>query len=349
GAHPWCRPSRTPPPLRRHPPSGSPRSSRPPDGSVLRTPRRSRRTSALPVPRGHTLPVLIGLTRPYFTGGVYSSSMTETWAAIILALASALSQAFGTVMRHRTATRPGQGAGGGLGVLTSRYWWAGMGISLVGFLFQGLALAFGSLILVQTMAVLSLIFALPLGAWFTGRRITKTELFWGHVLAACVIILVTFGRPTGGELHPPWTAWTLACGAGFLVIAILLRVSRNRADRDRALLLGVAGGTAFAYVALLTKGVADRFAVGGVGGVVTLQQMSCSAGAVHQAVPASTVTTPVVSLVLGVAVLGEWFDVDGAGIALLAGTLVVMAVATVLLAHKEVSPGDRSGVPGDRS
>ena len=289
--------------------------------------------------------------------------MTETWAAIILALASALSQAFGTVMRHRTATRPGQGAGGGLGVLTSRYWWAGMGISLVGFLFQGLALAFGSLILVQTMAVLSLIFALPLGAWFTGRRITKTELFWGHVLAACVIILVTFGRPTGGELHPPWTAWTLACGAGFLVIAILLRVSRNRADRDRALLLGVAGGTAFAYVALLTKGVADRFAAGGVGGVVTtgevyglvvaavaaltLQQMSFSAGAVHQAVPASTVTTPVVSLVLGVAVLGEWFDVDGAGIALLAGTLVVMAVATVLLAHKEVSPGDRSGVPGD--
>lgn len=280
--------------------------------------------------------------------------MTETWAAIILALASALSQAFGTVMRHRTATRPGHGTGGVLGVLGNPYWWAGMGISLLGFLFQGLALAFGSLILVQTLAVLSLIFALPLGAWFTGRRITKTELFWGHVLAACVIVLVTFGRPTGGERRPTALAWWLACVVGVMVIAALLRVSRDRSGRDRALLLGVAGGIAFAYVALLAKGVAERFDAGGLGGVVTsgelyglavaavtaltLQQMSFSAGAVHQAVPASTVTTPVVSLVLGVAVLGEWFAVAGSGFILLVGTLGVMAVATVLLARKEVTP-----------
>src|SRR5699024_6630072 len=163
-----------------------------------------------------------------------SSSMTETWAAIILALASALSQAFGTVMRHRTATRPGQRPGGRLGVSASRYRWAGMGISLVGFLFQCLALAFGPLILAQTRAVVSLIVAPPLGAWLPGGRITEAALFWGHVLAACVIILVTCGRPTGGDLRPPGTAWTLACGAGFLVIATLLRVSRNRAVRDRA-------------------------------------------------------------------------------------------------------------------
>lgn len=278
--------------------------------------------------------------------------MTQTWAAVLLALASALSQAFGTVIRHRTATLPRAGGEGRLGVLTSRYWWFGMGVSLVGFALQGLALAFGTLILVQTLTVLSLTFALPLGAWFTHRQVTKTELFWGHVLVGCVIVLITFGRPTGGQDHPPWDAWLLACAAGILVVVILLRLSRGRSSRDRALLLGVAGGTAFAYVALLTKGVADRFADGGVVNVVTsgevyglgvaavvaltLQQMSFSAGAVHQAVPASTVTTPVISLALGVVVLGEWFDVDGAAIALLVATLAVMAVATVLLAHKEV-------------
>lgn len=181
-----------------------------------------------------------------------------------------------------------------------------------------------------------------------------------------MIVLVTFGRPTGGQLHPTWQLWALACGAGTLVVVALLRISRDRRSRDRALLLGVAGGTAFAYVALLTKGVADRLANGGVGGVVTtgelyglvaaavaaltLQQMSFSAGAVHQAVPASTVTTPVISLVLGVTVLGEWFNVDGPGWVLLGGTLAVMAVATVLLAHKEVStagPGSEAGAAGE--
>lgn len=279
--------------------------------------------------------------------------MTETWAAVLLALASALSQAFGTVMRHRTKGRAGGRLEGRFGVLASRYWWVGMGISLAGFVFQGLALAFGSLILVQTITVLSLTFALPLGAWITSRRVTKTELFWGHVLAGCVIVLVIYGRPTGGDAHPPWYEWALACAGGVLFVAVLLRLaSRRRRDGSRALLLGVAGGTAFAYVALLTKGMADRwhegglvevFTTGEVYGLVvvavvalTLQQMSFSAGDVHQAVPASTVTTPVVALGLGVVVLGEWFAVDGPELAILAVTLGVMAVATVRLAHKDV-------------
>ena len=281
--------------------------------------------------------------------------MTETWPAVLLALASALSQAFGTVMRHRPAGNGDHGAEGRFGVLTSRYWWAGMGVSLAGFLFQGLALAFGSLILVQTLTVLSLTFALPLGARFTHRRVTKTEMFWGSVLTACVVVIVVYGRPTGGEAHPPWHEWAVACGVGILVVGALVQVARVRAPAERgakALLLGVAGGTAFAYVAMFMKGVSDRYALGGVAEVVTtgelyclgvaavvaltLQQKSFSAGAVHQAVPASTVTTPVVALVLGFAVLDERVAVDGPELALLGATVVLMAVATVLLSRKDV-------------
>lgn len=282
--------------------------------------------------------------------------MTETWAAVILALASALSQALGTVMRHRTMDRAGGRIESRFGVLASRYWWSGMLISLAGFLFQGLALAYGSLILVQTISVTSLIFALPLGAWMNHRRVSKTELFWGHVLTACVMILVAFGRPTGGETHPPVWEWVAACAGGLVVVALLLNLARRRhAGGGRAVLFGVAGGTAFAYVALFTKGVTQRWHAGGVWEVattgevyalvfaavaaLTLQQMSFEAGAVHQAVPASTVTTPVASLVLGVVVLGERFAVDGVHLLTLGATLVVMAAATVALAHKEVSPG----------
>ena len=282
--------------------------------------------------------------------------MTETWAAVLLALASALSQALGTVMRHRTMDRAGGRLEGRFGVLASRYWWSGMLISLAGFAFQGLALAFGSLILVQTISVTSLIFALPLGAWMNHRQVSKTELFWGHVLTACVMVLVIFGRPTGGEAHPTFWEWVLACVGGLVVVGILLRFARRRhSNGGRAVLFGVAGGAAFAYVALFTKGVTQRWHSGGAWEVattgevyalgvaavaaLTLQQMSFEAGAVHQAVPASTVTTPVISLVLGVLVLGERFQVDGAHLVLLAVTLAVMAVATVALARKAVGPG----------
>lgn len=282
--------------------------------------------------------------------------MTETWAAVILALASALSQALGTVMRHRTMDRAGGRIESRFGVLASRYWWAGMLISLAGFLFQGLALAYGSLILVQTISVTSLIFALPLGAWMNHRRVSKTELFWGYVLTASVMVLVAFGRPTMGEAHPTFWEWVLTCVGGLVAVALLLHLARRRhVGGGRAVLFGVAGGTAFAYVALFTKGVTQRWHAGGVWEVattgevyalamaavaaLTLQQMSFQAGAVHQAVPASTVTTPVVSLVLGVVVLGERFAVDGLHLLTLGATMVVMAVATVSLAHKEVAPG----------
>ena len=282
--------------------------------------------------------------------------MTETWAAVLLALASALSQALGTVMRHRTMDRAQGRLESKFGVLASRYWWTGMTISLAGFAFQGLALAFGSLILVQTISVTSLIFALPLGAWMNRRRVSKTELFLGHVLTACVMVMVLYGRPTGGETHPPLWEWALACVGGVVVVAILLRIGRRRhTSGGRAVLFGVAGGTAFAYVALFTKGVTQRWHAGGAWEVattgevyalvvaavaaLTLQQMSFEAGAVHQAVPASTVTTPVISMVLGVVVLGERFAVDGLHLLALGATLAVMAAATVALARKEVGPG----------
>lgn len=295
--------------------------------------------------------------------------MTSTWVAVLLALASALAQAFGTVMRHRAPSNSEGGAKGLFSVLVSRYWWAGMAVSMAGFAFQALALGYGSLILVQTLCVLSLIFALPLGAWFTGRRVTKTELFWGLVLTGCVVVLLGYGRPTGAEDHPSGLTWVISCGAGVLVVGALMALAHGR-RRDgtplgggaRALLLGVAGGIAFAYVALLTKGVTNRWHEDGLSGILTsgelygliitgivalsLQQMSFAAGDVYQAVPASTVTTPVASMALGIGVLGERFAVDDARIVILAVALIVMATATVRLATRDIDPGPAVSGPG---
>ena len=279
--------------------------------------------------------------------------MSDTWLAVLLALGSALSQAYGAVMRHRTAEGSGPGVGGTVSALSEPLWWAGTLVSLLGFVLQGAALSYGSLLLVQPVTVLSLLFALPLGAHVTGRRVTVAEWLWGSLLTVCIGVIVVVGRPVGGEQHPPAWEWFVATAAGVAVMALLMWLGRGPFVKDKALLTGVAGGTAFAYVALFTKGVVDRWAAGGFGellvtgelyglvvaGVTALvvQQASFKAGAVYQAVPASTVTTPVVSIALGLALLDERFTTTPVEFDVLLGALAVMVLATVQLSRTDVA------------
>ena len=279
--------------------------------------------------------------------------MWQTWLAVLLALGSALSQAFGAVMRHRTAA-DAVGAGPAVSALRSPMWWAGTGVSGLGFVLQGAALAFGSLLLVQPVTVLSLMFALPIGARFMHRQVTRAEWFWGSVLTVCIVVIVVLGRPVGGETLPPWWQWLIAVALGVAAMTALLTIARGLLRKDRALLTGVAGGIAFAYVALFTKGVVDRWVLHGWSGVVlngefygllaagaialAVQQSSFTKGAVHQTVPASTVTTPVVAIALGLGLLGERFAEGPVSLAGLGVAVAVMMVATVQLSRAEV-PG----------
>src|SRR6202030_1127084 len=97
----------------------------------------------------------------------------------------------------------------------------GSALDGVGYLFQFLALRRGSLILVEPLLVLSLVFALPVAAWLDHRRISAAELTPTAVIApACVA---------------------------------LLRAA-NVGSRDRAAVLFALGsGMTFGYVAALTE------------------------------------------------------------------------------------------------
>ena len=58
-----------------------------------------------------------------------------------------------------------------LRLLKDKQWWLGSLVAAAGFGLQAAALAFGSVLLVQALLVTSLLFALPLSAWWVGRRI----------------------------------------------------------------------------------------------------------------------------------------------------------------------------------
>ncbi|SNY81420.1 hypothetical protein SAMN04244553_3014 [Nocardia amikacinitolerans] len=275
--------------------------------------------------------------------------------AIGFALVAALCIALSAVMRHWEAARvPDLDLGrlGAIGSLVHRpLWWFGTAVGAGGYVFQAMALGRGSVLLVQSLLVSSLLFALPLAATLSGRAIRRSEWLWALVLSVAIVVLLIVGDPRQGKQHVAAWHWALTAAIGVpLFVACLL--GARQPGRRRALLLGIAAGALFGLAAVLTKGVvtligegaaavfgsAETYALVVVGvAAVVLQQDSYQAGALQASLPAATVTEPVVAAALGILLLDEYFDVDGAHVILLALALTAMTAATLALARSAAS------------
>ena len=278
--------------------------------------------------------------------------------AVLFALASALTIAWGTVVRHRIAEEaPADGSLKGSpfwNAVSRPLWWAGTGTALLGYGLQVVALGFGTLLVVQPILVLSLMFTLPLAAKYDGRRISAHEMFWAGTLTIGVGVLVILGRPLPGDPQPPLERWLPALLIGAVVLITIERVAQLQIRRERALLLGIVTGALFGYVAVLSKAFVDIFIHGGVWAIVTnwetyalilgatlgtiVQQYSFNAGALKNSLPAMTISEPIVAFSLGYLVLGEKFQVSTvSGWLLMALAFIAMVAATVVLSRKGVS------------
>ncbi|RNE49081.1 DMT family transporter [Corynebacterium alimapuense] len=283
--------------------------------------------------------------------------MPSNLLAIVFALASALTIAWGTVVRHRIAEEaPADGSfkGSPLWNAISRpRWWAGTGTALLGYGLQIIALGFGTLLVVQPILVLSLMFTLPLAARYDGRRMYNSEIFWAGLLTIAVATLVLLGRPLQGSPQPPVEKWLPAILIGAVVLITVERIAQHQSNRNKALLLGLVTGALFGYVAVLSKAFVDIFVHSGFLAIFTawesyalilgatlgtiVQQYSFNAGALKNSLPAMTIAEPIVAFTLGYLVLGEKFQVDTIiGWAFMALALITMIISTVVLSRKGV-------------
>ncbi|WP_165241356.1 DMT family transporter [Corynebacterium lizhenjunii] len=270
--------------------------------------------------------------------------------AVLCALASALVVAWGTVVRHRIALR----ARGNVmrTAMRNPRWWVGTAAAVVAYALQLAALAFGTLLVVQPILVLSLMFTLPLAARYAGRRMPFHEVWWSVVLTVAVAVLVVYGRPTPAESADAPNHWPSALLLGAVAL-LALGGAGWYFRQQRALALGTACGMIYGYVALLAKAVVDAAVADSLWSVagnwklwllITLaaagtvvQQYSFHAGPLEHSLPAMTIVEPVVAFGLGYWVLGEQFQVSSAaGWALMAAALAAMAVATVVLSRSPV-------------
>jgi drug/metabolite transporter (DMT)-like permease len=276
--------------------------------------------------------------------------------AALLALGAAFFIAVGDVMHQRTAHDVTDEPVSHLGLFTrllrDRQWWLGSIVSGVGFGLQAAALGLGSVLLVQAVLVTSLLFALPINARLTHRRVTRFEWVWAGLLAVSVAVIVTVGNPTEGHSRASFETWTLVIavlGPALVACVIGARVFSGPVS---AVLLAMVSGALWGLFAVLTKGVVDRlddgilallktpelyaWVVVAVAGTAW-QQSSFRAGSLTASLPTMTVTEPIVGSVLGVVVLGEALRPGEAGWFTLVVAVAVMVFATAALARGEAA------------
>jgi drug/metabolite transporter (DMT)-like permease len=274
---------------------------------------------------------------------------------VLLALLAAVFLAIGIVVRQRATldvpAEDGVSAAMFLTLLRRPLWWAGTAAAIAGYVFQALALANGSLMLVQPILVSALLFALPLSARLAHRRVTRAEWLWAVLLTVALAVFVVLARTEPGDYEASIPLSALVAVICTAAVAACVIVAIKTMGWRRAVFLAVAVGVLFGVVAVLTKLVMHLLTHDGVRALLTtpvlyllavlgvvavfLQQSAFHAGSLQTSVPTMLVLEPLIAVVLGAVVLGEHMDVSRLDAVLITAATVAMAAATIALGRDE--------------
>ncbi|MDR2253234.1 MAG: DMT family transporter [Bifidobacteriaceae bacterium] len=280
--------------------------------------------------------------------------------AVAVALASALCFAGSFVAEQHAASRVSEERGKGLRLFRelarSPIWWAGACGDLFGFALQALALAFGSVVLVQPVLVTSMVFALPLAARWNGRRIQRADVGWSLVVVAALAVFTIVGDTSKGRVDDspqPWLWPAVAFGA---VCVCLLVTSWLTRGAGKALALGTLAGVTYGVIAPVTElvvvhlgplgalGLLRSWPVYALAALMLLgtawQQAAFHAGDLGASLPATQVLEPVVAVGLGFWVLDARLQTHGWGWVALAAAGAAMVIGTARLARGAARPSE---------
>ncbi|WP_254047414.1 DMT family transporter [Streptomyces aureus] len=291
---------------------------------------------------------------------------TGTVVAVLLSLVSAGGYALAAVAQSRlAAASPVQDGRGALRALLARgQWWSAVGLNAAGALAHVAALHYGPLTLVQPLGALTLVAALPLGAYAARRRVTRTEwrgALW--TLAGLVGLVAVTGPTEPGEALSLRESLVVAAATALLIVALASgrHPAKGHAPRGlgHATASGIASGVASALTQTLTAAFAlelpggkpawwqtallavliSGFATGGL-----LLSQAAYRGGLAAPLAVVNLSNPAAAAIIGVALLGETFRAGAWGWLVAAGASLVAARGVVLLTKggsPEAAPATR--------
>ena len=273
---------------------------------------------------------------------------------VLLAIGAAALFAVGAVAQQQAAAENATAGGFGLilRLVRSPRWLAATFGNVLGYALQASALAAGSLLVVQPILVTALVFALPLGARWNGRAITRAEIGWAAALCGALAVFLLAANPEGGHDTAGFREWLPSIVVVSTVVLVASTVGTMANGRARALAFAIVAGTCVGFASALTKSVVDHLgqdlittfgrweiyalAASAAFGVFC-QQLAFQAGSLEVSFPATMVLDPVVAVVVGIVALDERVRASGAVWMLIAASVAVLLAGTIALA--------RSGIP----
>ena len=274
--------------------------------------------------------------------------------AVAAALGAALLYAVASVLQHRAALEAPAEQSMRIGLLArliGKPWWlAGVAADIAAFGLQFLALGYGALAVVQPLLVSGLLFALPLGAWVSGRKVTARELRWALLTVAGLAVLLVCANPSAGHADLPGRVWALVVAAVLIPSAAILLVA-DRMPASRPALLSVAAGALYAFTAALAKTVAHDLGEGvtralsswqlyalipaGLVGMLIVQS-AFQAGPLRASLPSLTAVDPVVSIAIGVLAFHEHVGDSALQLIAEATGLAALVIGVLALARSPI-------------
>jgi drug/metabolite transporter (DMT)-like permease len=271
---------------------------------------------------------------------------------VVFALASALCNGANVITQHSVSIgAPKREKGLHLvGYLFRQpLWLLGWVGAAGGFVFQAIALRGGQLSVVQPILVTELVFVLLLRWLWFGQDITRAA--WGAAGAVCVAlgVFLAVSEPTGGRTNPETAEWLSALLAFGGAIALLTAAGRRGSPMRRAALFALAGGLAWALLAVFIKTTTDTLAMSGILGMLTrwpvyalivaavagalFEQAALHAGPLSVSQPLLVVVNPLASIALSVWLFEEHFTRSPARIVIAVISFAVMTAGIVELSR----------------
>ena len=263
--------------------------------------------------------------------------------------AGACFAAAGVVQQRVAATRPSEESLSFrliIDLAQQPKWLAGIGLAVVSYFFQALALAFGPLAVVQPLVITELLFAIPVSARLQHSRLRARE--WAGILgvAGGLAVAIAAADPAGGNPLPGATGWALVLPAvgGLAVVAVL--VGRVVHGPVRASLFGFAAASALGTQAALLQSTTADFRGGPAAGFTSwhpylmavfsivgllLVQSAYQAGPLAASLPVIDAVEPTVAVVIGVAIFDEAIRTTPTALGLTAAGLLVLAAGIAVL------------------
>jgi drug/metabolite transporter (DMT)-like permease len=240
-----------------------------------------------------------------------------------------------------------------LRVVRNPLWVAGVIAEIGGFVTQVVALRKGSLVIVQPLITTSLLFTVALVSRWNQQTVTHRD--WLAVAGVAVglaafLIIASPSEDSSGTA--PAGQWVMAGASMVACLTILIMTGLRSSGRRRAAALGLAAGLGDAFMAVITKsfahsterGLGSAFAtwvpyalcVAGIAALL-LTQTAYQTGQPKIAIPLITVTEPLVSCAIGVALFGEAIHLGGVRAPCVLASIFLMGACLVSLSRSSVT------------